>query len=142
MLSDKKLDLDFHQEQDNIGRGTTLKGDIESESNFRIDGRLYGNLNIEGKLVIGKSGYIEGEVICGDADVEGSFKGKFKVNKCLHLKSTSQISGAIITEQLVMEAGATLNATCQMGGELPSPGNWDTLKKKWQTIKNKRVKTV
>jgi cytoskeletal protein CcmA (bactofilin family) len=140
MLSDKKIDLDFRQEQDNIGKGTTLRGNIESEGNFRMDGRLFGNLNIGGKLIIGKSGYIEGEVICANADVEGSFEGKFKVNQCLNLKSTAQISGAVITAQLVMEAGATLNASCQMGGEVPSPGSWDTLKKKWQTIKKKGVK--
>jgi cytoskeletal protein CcmA (bactofilin family) len=116
MFSDKNKKPDFSKEQNKIAQGTTLKGDIESESNFRIEGELIGNLNIKGKVVIGESGIVDGEVICENADIEGTFTGRLKVNTCLSLKSTAHISGEVITDQLIVEAGASFNATCQMSG--------------------------
>jgi len=116
MFSDKNKKPDFSKEQNKIAQGTTLKGNIDSEGSFRIEGELIGTLNIKGKVVIGESGLIDGEVVCENADIEGSFKGKLKVNKCLNLKATARISGEVITDQLVVEAGASFNATCQMSG--------------------------
>lgn len=116
MFSDKNKKPDYSKEQNKIAQGTILKGDIESEGSFRIEGELQGNLNLKGKVVIGETGIIKGEVICENADIEGTFEGKLKVNTCLNLKSTANISGDVITDQLVVEAGASFNATCQMSG--------------------------
>ena len=116
MFSDKNKKPDFSNEQNKIAQGTILKGDIDSKGSFRIEGELIGNLNLEGKVVIGETGIIKGEVICENADVEGTFDGKLSVKTCLNLKSTSRITGEVITEQLVVEAGASFNATCQMSG--------------------------
>ncbi|QTY26060.1 polymer-forming cytoskeletal protein [Flavobacterium sp. CS20] len=121
MFSDKKNQKpDFSKEQNKISQGTTLTGDITSEGSFRIEGELEGNLNIKGKVVIGETGQINGEVVCENADVEGKFTGTLKVNSCLTLKSTSHISGDVITDQLVVENGAVFNATCQMKGNVKS----------------------
>lgn len=116
MFSDKNKKPDFSKEQNKIAQGTILKGDIESEGSFRIEGELIGNLKIKGKVVIGESGVVDGEVICENADIEGTFKGTLKVNSCLNLKGTAHISGEVITDQLIVEAGASFNATCQMSG--------------------------
>jgi cytoskeletal protein CcmA (bactofilin family) len=118
MFSDKNKKPDFSKEQNKIAQGTTLNGNVDSEGSFRIEGELIGSLNIKGKVVIGESGLIDGDVVCENADIEGTFKGKLKVNKCLNLKATAQITGEVITDQLVVEAGASFNATCQMSGAI------------------------
>jgi len=121
MFSEKKTPTqDFTKEQNKISQGTTLTGDITSEGSFRIEGELDGNLNIKGKVVIGDTGHINGEVLCENADIEGKFTGTLKVNSCLTLKSTSHITGDVITDQLVVESGAVFNATCQMKGNVKS----------------------
>lgn len=116
MFSDKNKKPDFSKEQNKIAQGTTLTGNINSEGSFRVEGEVNGNLDIKGKVVIGETGQINGEVICENADIEGSFEGKLKVKVCLTLKSTAKISGDVITDQLVVDAGASFNATCQMSG--------------------------
>ncbi len=116
MFSDKKKQSDFSNEQNKIAQGTVLTGDISSDGNFRVEGEVNGNLNIKGKVVIGETGRVNGEIISENADIEGSFEGKLKVNTCLNLKSTAVINGEVITDQLIVEAGATFNATCQMSG--------------------------
>lgn len=121
MFSDKKKQKpDYSKEQNKISQGTKLVGDISSEGSFRIEGELEGNLKVKGKVVIGETGFIDGDVICENADIEGHFKGNLKVNACLNLKSTANINGEVITDQLIVEAGASFNATCQMSGNVKS----------------------
>jgi cytoskeletal protein CcmA (bactofilin family) len=73
--------------------GTSVKGDIKTDSNFRLDGELIGTLNTLGKLVVGPTGKIEGEIVCGNADIEGEVTGNIKVDGILLLKSTAKFRG-------------------------------------------------
>jgi cytoskeletal protein CcmA (bactofilin family) len=47
-----------------ISIGTDITGDIKSNGDIRIDGSLTGNLNTKGKVVIGATGKVKGEIIC------------------------------------------------------------------------------
>jgi len=66
--------------------------------------------------VVGKTGYIDGEIECENADFEGKFTGKLVVKDTLSLKSTAHIEGEVVTGKLTVEPGATFNATCSMKG--------------------------
>lgn len=99
-----------------IVEGTKIKGEIETDSNFRLDGSLEGTLNTAGKLVIGVSGKVEGEVTCSNADIEGELTGNIKVDGLLVLKSTARINGNIIAGKIGVENGAEFNGQCNMGG--------------------------
>jgi len=103
-----------NKDQNKIAQGTTIKGDIEAQGSFRIEGTLEGTLTTTGKVVLGKSGFIKGEMQCENADLEGKFSGKLKVNNTLSLRSTAQIEGEVITGKLAIEPGADFNATCAM----------------------------
>ncbi|QTN38213.1 polymer-forming cytoskeletal protein [Cryomorphaceae bacterium] len=98
-----------------IGPETTIKGDIISDGNFRIDGTLEGSINTKGKVVVGEKGLITGEVFCQNADVEGTIKGKLQVTQLLALKATANIHGDILVDKLSIEPGANFTGTCKMG---------------------------
>ncbi|HAN18901.1 MAG: hypothetical protein A2X13_12105 [Bacteroidetes bacterium GWC2_33_15] len=100
-----------------IGLGTDIKGDINSNGDIRIDGSLVGNLKTTGKLVIGETGKIHGEVVCKNSEVLGEIKGKIRVNELLSLKATSKIYGDIITKKLAIEPGSKFTGNCNMGEE-------------------------
>ncbi len=99
-----------------IEKNTKIKGDIISEADFRIDGKLDGNVKTSGKVVIGKDGYINGKVECVNADIEGKFKGELLVSQLLSLKASAVIEGTVSVSKLAVEPGATFNAACTMGG--------------------------
>jgi cytoskeletal protein CcmA (bactofilin family) len=103
-----------------IVEGTTLKGDLTSLADFRLDGHLIGNFNSKGKLVIGPAGSVTGNIICENADIEGKFDGKIKVTDLLNLKSKASIKGEVICGKLSVEPGADFNATCLMDSNLKS----------------------
>ena len=98
-----------------IGNGTGITGDIQSKSDIRIDGILKGSVKTEGKLVVGSTGVVEGDVVCVSADVSGEIKAKITVSQLLSLKSTSKLNGDIITNKLSIEPGATFSGSCSMG---------------------------
>ncbi|MBZ9787065.1 polymer-forming cytoskeletal protein [Psychroflexus sp. CAK57W] len=122
MFSEKKrpVNSDLTKEQNKIAQGTTFTGNIESQGSFRIEGKLIGNIKTPGKIVVGKTGYIEGQIECENADFEGEFKGELKVSKFLTLRATAKIEGEVFTDKLSIEPGAALNATCNMKGNVKS----------------------
>jgi cytoskeletal protein CcmA (bactofilin family) len=97
-----------------IVEGTVIRGEVTAPGNFRIDGTVEGNMKIEGRLIIGSKGKVEGDVICKDADIEGFFNGNIKVNGLLALKSSSRIEGDAMFQRLMVEEGATLKCTCNI----------------------------
>lgn len=97
-----------------ISIGTDITGDIKSTGDIRIDGTLKGNLDTKGKVVIGPTGKIIGEVICKNSEVSGIVEGKITVGQLLNLKASSKIIGDIVTVKLSVEQGATFSGTCKM----------------------------
>lgn len=109
--------IETEQKQiNNIGAGTSITGDINCSGDIRIDGTLTGNLNVQGKVVIGTSGSIKGEVTCKNSQVEGKIEGKITVSELLSLKATASIIGDINTKKLAIEPGANFTGTCKMNG--------------------------
>jgi len=98
-----------------IRKGTEIKGDVTCAGDIRIDGILNGTLTSEGKVVVGQSGTIEGEVICKNADISGNIKANIVVKELLQLKASANIAGNINTSKLSIEPGANFTGTCNMG---------------------------
>jgi cytoskeletal protein CcmA (bactofilin family) len=97
-----------------ISNGTDITGDIKSNGDIRIDGTLTGNLITKGKVVIGSTGKIRGEVICKNSEVSGIVEGKISIEQLLNLKASSKILGDIVTSKLSIEPGAKFSGTCRM----------------------------
>lgn len=106
-----------------IGNGTHIAGDINSNGDVRIDGTLKGNLSISGKLVVGPSGNIEGNITCQNADISGEIHGKVTVSELLSLKSSAKLLGDIITGKISIEPNATFTGTCNMGAVVKNISN-------------------
>lgn len=98
-----------------ISEGTRIKGDIIASGDIRIDGELTGNISSKGRLVVGPSGKINGEVNSSNVEVSGYIKGKVNATELLTMKSTSQIEGDIIAGKLSVEPGSLFSGTCTMG---------------------------
>ena len=96
---------------DIIESSTKIVGDIYSKADFRIDGIVEGNITTTGKVVIGKSGKINGKINSSNADISGSVSGKIEVAETLSLMSESLIQGDIVTGKLSVEEGAQVDAS-------------------------------
>ena len=101
--------------------GTAVKGEVFTENDIRIDGKLTGKIECKGKLILGEKGLIEGDINCENAIIEGTFKGTIKVSDLLVVKETAVIDGDVSTDKLNVESGAKFNVTCAMGGQRIKP---------------------
>ena len=101
-----------------ISSGTTIKGDISSNSDLRIDGTIIGNINSNAKIVIGSSGVVEGDINGNNADIVGKTSGTIKVKDLLQLRGECVVNGNIYAGKLQIEPSATFNGQCHMGANV------------------------
>ncbi len=98
-----------------IGATTTINGEVDTESDIRIDGKVNGDINSKAKVVLGESGRVEGNLYCQNADLTGQVQGNVYIKDLLYLKEKSKVDGDIHTKRLVVDKGAQFNGQCKMG---------------------------
>src|SRR5882757_5840423 len=103
-----------------IGAGTSMKGDITSNGDLRIDGTLVGNIHCSAKVVIGANGVVQGDINGQQADIMGKVTGTIKVKDLLQLKGGSMVNGNLQAAKLQIEPTANFNGECHMA---PQPAS-------------------
>jgi cytoskeletal protein CcmA (bactofilin family) len=98
-----------------VSAGTTLKGDISSNSDLRIDGTIIGNVNSASKIVIGANGSVEGNITGNQADIVGKVTGNIKTKDLLQLRGDCAVKGNLYAGKLQVEPTAIFNGQCHMG---------------------------
>lgn len=96
-------------------QGTSIDGTVHAEKDIRIDGTMSGTLICKGKLIIGPTGSVTGDVQCENAVIEGRFEGVMSVGEVLHVKETAKVEGDISTQRLIVQPGSIFNVKCKMG---------------------------
>ncbi len=109
-----------------IVEGSKIVGDFIAESNVRIDGEIQGNVSSSAKVVIGRTGVINGNLVCEDSDVEGKIDGVLKVENLLTLRSTAKVVGEITTAKIQIEEGAEFSGNCKMSNFSTSSSSTST----------------
>ncbi len=95
-------------------KGTSVEGSLRCENDLRIDGTHKGKINCQAKIIIGPSGFVDGEIKCQNAVIEGRFKGILQVSDLLNVRETAEVDGEITTNKLLVQSGAKFNVACHM----------------------------
>lgn len=86
-----------------------------TETDFRLDGKIDGDVNCSGKIVVGPKGCVTGNIVSSNAEILGLVEGSIRVSEKLVLKSTAVVQGDIFTKLLEIEPNARFNGACSMG---------------------------
>jgi len=103
-----------------ISSGTNLKGDVKSENDLRIDGTIQGNVYCSAKIIVGPTGFVEGNIEGANADITGKVTGNISVKDLLQLRGESNVHGNIAATKLQIDPTAVFNGKCQMGPQSAS----------------------
>ena len=97
-----------------ISSGTIIKGEIMSPYDIRIDGTFEGKVQTKGRVVVGESASVKGDVVCENIDLWGKMEGNVFVKNTLALKEGCVVDGNLNVRKLSVELGSSFNGTCRM----------------------------
>lgn len=100
-----------------ISAGSSIKGEITSPNDIRIDGNFEGKIISQAKVVVGEKAVIKGDIVCSSCDFWGKIDGNFFVKDTLSLKDTCVVTGDLHIRRLQVDLDATFNGNCKMIGE-------------------------
>ena len=100
-----------------ISAGTIIKGEILSPCDIRIDGTFEGKIQSKGRVVVGESAHIKGDIVCDCIDLWGKVEGNVFVKDTLNLKDGCVVNGNLNIRKLSVELGATFKGNCKMISE-------------------------
>ena len=112
-----------------LAKGVLLTGKIRVEGTVRIDGRLDGDIQTKGQVIVGEDGLVQGTISAGAVVSSGRIKAKVTAIERVQLLKTATLIGEVHTPVLIMEEGAKLQGVTDMGAaawpdELPKlPGS-------------------
>lgn len=97
-----------------ISEETEIKGTLITKNDIRIAGKVEGEAQVKGKIIVASTGHIDGNINANDADVAGRVEAEIHTTGTLTLRETAVIEGDLHTQNLVVEEGATFNGSCHM----------------------------
>lgn len=98
----------------NFVANSVINGNVKSKTDTRVDCTIVGNLDCEGRVVVGSQGSILGNIICKSAMIEGKVEGNITVKEILDIRATAKIYGDVEMSKLIIEEGSFLQGYCKM----------------------------
>jgi cytoskeletal protein CcmA (bactofilin family) len=116
-----------------IGPGMKVVGDCTTDGTIRVEGSVEGSIRAGKAVVVGKNGFVDGDIVTQDAVISGRVKGSLTAESRLELQSTSRIDGQVVARMMQLEEGGVLNGTVQMGEKVGARTEKDQTPAKVQT---------
>lgn len=106
-----------------LSSGVKIEGKFFSDGNVRIDGKIEGDVTVNGNLTLGESSILNGNIKANNVSVSGKITGTVSVSEKLILESKSTLQGDIVSKILVIEEGAKFEGQSLMGSNQASGQN-------------------
>ncbi|MBS4023333.1 MAG: polymer-forming cytoskeletal protein [Dethiobacter sp.] len=102
-----------------IGKDTAINGALQGSGSLRIDGRVQGEINVAGDLVIGESAVVEATVKGRNIQVAGRIAGNIEALGTLEIHSSGVVQGDVNVKSFQVAVGAVFQGNCSMKKEEP-----------------------
>ena len=92
-----------------FGNDACLDGKFTIGDSMQIECEIAGEINVEGKLVIGEKGIVRATVNTVDAMIRGQYQGEMVATGDVEITKTGRVTGNIKTDSLVISKGGFFN---------------------------------
>ncbi len=92
-----------------LGESARLEGKFTIQESIQIECEMAGEINVEGRLVIGNKGIVRANVNTVNALIQGIYEGNMVATGNVEITSTGRVSGNIETDSLVISKGGFFN---------------------------------
>jgi len=98
-----------------IGPTVSIKGDLTSEEDLLMEGRLEGKIEIrQHSITIGKRGQIKADIYGKVITVEGKVDGNLYGEEQLIVRQSGTVRGNIVAPRVVLEDGSNFKGSIDM----------------------------
>lgn len=101
-----------------VGPGLLVRGELRGDGQLRCDGTFEGSVEIDGALIVGRSGRLIGPVQARAVAVEGALEGPVSAGE-LNVLAGGRLVGDVRAARIGLDDGGSLDGTVDMEVELP-----------------------
>lgn len=111
MFSKKEIELNFDLI---IGENAVIHGDMESEGSIRIDGKIFGNIQSHGNVIISDAAIVTGNISCLNTEIYGTCHGDVNVKGKINLHENASLDGDVYAKSFSTKEGAHFRGQCHV----------------------------
>ncbi len=123
------------EEKTFIGKGVTIKGEIFSEEDMTIEGKVEGRIETKKTLVVGKNGNIEAEIKANEIKIMGKVTGDVHAITRIEIVPSGAHFGNIFSPRVAISEGAIFKGNIDMQKTEREPQKAEAKKGKENTEK-------
>ena len=98
-----------------IGPSITIKGEVSGEEDLLIEGKVEGNINLNGNQVaVGASGKVSADIQAKTAKIDGEVTGDITANEKVVISKSGNVRGNIVAPRVTLEDGAIFKGSIDM----------------------------
>lgn len=90
-----------------LSSGVSIKGTVKFQKELLIDGEVEGRIDSQGRLTIGKSARIRGDIKTRSVIVDGNVNGNIMAEERCELRAGCTVNGDIEAPRLVVDEAAS-----------------------------------
>ena len=117
MFGRKSIDMSRYEQdrgQTLVSATTSFNGVLKSDALIIIHGRVEGEVQTAGSLLVGKQGQVQASVTAQNVAVAGVVVGNITASERLEIASTGKVLGDITTACLVIDEGGFFHGHSRM----------------------------
>lgn len=97
-----------------FGAKLAVKGKISGSGNLIVMGRLEGEVDLAGELVVAPPAVLNGDIRAVTLAVSGNVTGTLSAKGKIHLEKSAVVNGRMTTPRISVVDGATFNGEIEM----------------------------
>jgi len=98
-----------------IGVDVTLTGNLRSDGDIQINGKIKGKVDTKSDIFIGEQAIVDGSIKAKNLVVTGTVVGNLQSTEDLEISPTGKVFGDLIAKNLIIKKGATFSGKSLMG---------------------------
>jgi len=100
-----------------FGKTMRIEGEITSDEDLTIEGKVKGQLQVSKTLTIGKEGYVDGKISARVVHISGEAEGYLSASEKLVISSEGKYTGSINSDTIKVAEGAQIKGTINLEKE-------------------------
>ena len=102
-----------------LGRGAALRGRVQGHGNVRVEGKLEGDVAIDGCFAVAQGGEVVADVQAGSLDVGGALEGDVTVSGAVVVRAGARVVGVVRGATVSVEEGASFSGRIEAEFDMP-----------------------